>query len=87
MMDVILNCLFYQLADCSLFLVMKVEFHGLDGYGGPLYIGTGCFHRRETLLGREFSKENKIVLKSENVTKREENVTGIRRKIEVPCKL
>ncbi|KAI9185449.1 hypothetical protein LWI28_007331 [Acer negundo] len=58
----------------SLRIIRDVEFHGLDFYGGPLYIGTGCFHRRETLLGREFSKENKIVLKSENVTKREENV-------------
>ncbi|PPS16922.1 hypothetical protein GOBAR_AA03675 [Gossypium barbadense] len=29
----------------------------LDGYGGPLYIGTGCFHRRDTLCGRQFSRE------------------------------
>ncbi|MCL7034145.1 hypothetical protein MKW94_000957 [Papaver nudicaule] len=25
-----------------------------------LYIGTGCFHRRETLLGRKYSKENPL---------------------------
>ncbi|KAH7544539.1 hypothetical protein JRO89_XS15G0182700 [Xanthoceras sorbifolium] len=36
---------------------MEVEFHGLDGNGGPLYIGTGCFHRRDTLCGRKFDKE------------------------------
>lgn len=28
----------------------------MDGLGGPLYIGTGCFHRRDTLCGRVFSK-------------------------------
>lgn len=33
-----------------------MDFHGLDGLGGPLYIGTGCFHRRDTLCGRVFSK-------------------------------
>lgn len=36
--------------------VLKVEFHGLDGHGGPLYIGTGCFHRRDVLCGKKFSK-------------------------------
>lgn len=29
----------------------------MDGYGGPLYVGTGCFHRRDTLCGRKFSRE------------------------------
>ncbi|KAL5802192.1 hypothetical protein ACOSQ4_030497 [Xanthoceras sorbifolium] len=37
---------------------MEVEFHGLDGNGGPPYIGTGCFHRRDTLCGRKFDKES-----------------------------
>lgn len=36
--------------------ISDVDFHGLDGLGGPLYIGTGCFHRRDTLCGRVFSK-------------------------------
>lgn len=35
---------------------LKVEFHGLDGFGGPLYIGTGCFHRRDVLCGKKFSE-------------------------------
>lgn len=37
----------------------QVEFHGMDGFGGPLYIGTGCFHRRDTLCGRVFSTQSK----------------------------
>ncbi|XP_017434092.2 cellulose synthase-like protein E1 isoform X2 [Vigna angularis] len=37
----------------------EVEFHGLDSLGGPLYIGTGCFHRREILCGRKFSDQYK----------------------------
>lgn len=31
----------------------------LDGWGGMCYYGTGCFHRRETLCGRMFSKDYK----------------------------
>ncbi|XP_058209938.1 cellulose synthase-like protein E1 isoform X2 [Rhododendron vialii] len=51
----------------SFVVINEVEFQGLDGYGGPLYIGTGCFHRRDTLCGREFSKGNRIQWKKENV--------------------
>lgn len=43
---------------------MKVEFHGLDGLGGPLYVGTGCFHQREILCGRKYSKNYKIEWKT-----------------------
>lgn len=43
-----------------------MELHGLDGYGGPPYIGTGCFHRRDTLCGRKFSKGHKSEMKWEN---------------------
>ncbi|XP_062015526.1 cellulose synthase-like protein E1 isoform X1 [Rosa rugosa] len=39
--------------------ILKVEFHGLDNYWGTLYVGSGCFHRRETLCGKKFSKVNK----------------------------
>ncbi|KHG06994.1 Cellulose synthase-like protein E1 [Gossypium arboreum] len=46
-----------ELYSSSLRVISQVEFHGLDGYGGPLYIGTGCFHRRDTLCGRQFSRE------------------------------
>uniref|UniRef100_A0A803MWN5 GOLD domain-containing protein n=1 Tax=Chenopodium quinoa TaxID=63459 RepID=A0A803MWN5_CHEQI len=45
----------------------EVEFHGLDGFGGPLYIGTGCFHQREILCGKKYSKDYKIDWKNSNV--------------------
>ena len=32
----------------------------MDAYGGPLYIGSGCFHRRDILGGRKSgTKEEK----------------------------
>ncbi|KAK4588674.1 hypothetical protein RGQ29_019616 [Quercus rubra] len=40
----------------SLNVLMELEMPGFDGNGGPCYIGTGCFHRRETLSGQEYSK-------------------------------
>ncbi|CAK7323342.1 unnamed protein product [Dovyalis caffra] len=55
---------------------MKVEFPGLDANGGPLYIGTGCFHRREALSGRKYSNECKVDWKKVNDTKVEES-TGV----------
>ncbi|KAI3838606.1 hypothetical protein MKX03_030372 [Papaver bracteatum] len=39
--------------------VIAEDFPGQDGNGGPLYVGSGCFHRRETLLGKENSKASK----------------------------
>eukprot|EP00262_Sarcandra_glabra_P009228 TRINITY_DN232_c0_g1_i7.p1 TRINITY_DN232_c0_g1~~TRINITY_DN232_c0_g1_i7.p1 ORF type:complete len:453 (-),score=70.48 TRINITY_DN232_c0_g1_i7:75-1298(-) len=36
--------------------IHQVEHLGSDGFGGPMYIGTGCFHRRESLHGRKFSE-------------------------------
>ncbi|RZC65898.1 hypothetical protein C5167_009593 [Papaver somniferum] len=44
----------------SLCVIYNVELRGMDGSGGPLYIGTGCFHRRETLMGRKYSKGNPL---------------------------
>ncbi|KAI3841402.1 hypothetical protein MKX03_000029 [Papaver bracteatum] len=35
----------------------SVEMTGIDGFGGSLYCGTGCFHRRETICGRKFTKD------------------------------
>ena len=62
-------------------LVMKLEFHGLDGCGGPLYIGTGCFHRRDILCGRKFSKEYKGDWRSVKDIKREESVLEFEEKL------
>ncbi|XP_058112682.1 cellulose synthase-like protein E1 isoform X2 [Magnolia sinica] len=36
-----------------------VEFHGMDGYEGSPYIGTGCFFRRESLCGKKYGEEYK----------------------------
>lgn len=32
----------------------------MNASGGPMYIGTGCFHRRDALTGMKYSKESKI---------------------------
>ena len=40
-------------------LNMKVELAGIGGYGAALYCGTGCFHRRESLCGKVYSKDYK----------------------------
>ncbi|XXG72640.1 hypothetical protein AAC387_Pa07g1694 [Persea americana] len=37
-------------------VISKVELSGMDGYGGPLYIGSGCFFRRESLSGKKYIK-------------------------------
>ncbi|VFQ66717.1 unnamed protein product [Cuscuta campestris] len=65
----------------SLRVVDKVEFHGLDGCGGPFYIGTGCFHRRETLCGREFNNEDRIGLKSHSPIRTHENVCELEERL------
>ncbi|KAH7689054.1 Cellulose synthase protein [Dioscorea alata] len=45
-----------DLYDNSLKVINKAEHPGLDSWEGTLYIGTGCFHRREALQGRKYSK-------------------------------
>ncbi|GLT83697.1 hypothetical protein SLE2022_019710 [Rubroshorea leprosula] len=57
----------------SMRVIREVEFHGLDGYGGPCYIGTGCFHRRETLTGKIFNNENRSVVHIEKDRERSES--------------
>ncbi|KAL7143067.1 hypothetical protein ABFS83_08G166100 [Erythranthe nasuta] len=39
----------------------QIELAGLDGFGATLYIGTGCFHRRESLSGKKFSYEDRTI--------------------------
>ncbi|KAJ6301786.1 hypothetical protein OIU77_015995 [Salix suchowensis] len=55
-------------------VITNVEFHGTDGCGGPLYIGTGCFHRRDTLCGREFNQDSKIDWKKHDDHRRQQSV-------------
>ncbi|RWR84935.1 cellulose synthase-like protein E6 [Cinnamomum micranthum f. kanehirae] len=43
----------------SLRVITTVELSGMDGYGGPLYIGTGSFFRRESLSGKKYIKRYK----------------------------
>ncbi|GLT65510.1 hypothetical protein SLA2020_379400 [Shorea laevis] len=57
----------------SLRVLMEVEHPGFDGNGGPCYIGTGCFHRRETLCGKKYSQEFKAEWRSENNRNSEES--------------
>ncbi|XP_021902179.1 cellulose synthase-like protein E6 isoform X2 [Carica papaya] len=67
---------FYNLTDndiygVSLSVETLVEFPGIDANGGPCYIGTGCFHRREALCGKKYSKDYKVDWKRTNLTKNE----------------
>ncbi|KAL3740964.1 hypothetical protein ACJRO7_022133 [Eucalyptus globulus] len=48
-----------DLYSSSFDVINKVELHGMDNNGGPPYIGTGCFHRRETLCGRKYRRGSK----------------------------
>ncbi|CAA7015427.1 unnamed protein product [Microthlaspi erraticum] len=43
----------------TMLVIADVEFNGLDGNGGPLYVGTGCFHRRDVICGRNYGVEEK----------------------------
>ncbi|XP_058112685.1 cellulose synthase-like protein E6 isoform X1 [Magnolia sinica] len=46
-------------------VVLGVELHGMDAFGGPLYIGTGCFFRRESLCGKKYGEDYKEEWKKE----------------------
>ncbi|OIW16402.1 hypothetical protein TanjilG_19118 [Lupinus angustifolius] len=49
----------------AMFIPSEVELHGADGYGGPLYIGTCCFHRRDALSGKKYDSGYRIDWKNE----------------------
>uniref|UniRef100_A0A7N0U281 Cellulose synthase-like protein E6 n=1 Tax=Kalanchoe fedtschenkoi TaxID=63787 RepID=A0A7N0U281_KALFE len=51
-----------DLYDNALPVIHKVELPAIGGYGSALYCGTGCFHRREGLCGRKFSRDFKLLL-------------------------
>ncbi|KAE9614736.1 hypothetical protein Lal_00036213 [Lupinus albus] len=50
----------------ALLIPSEVELHGADGYGGPLYIGTCCFHRRDALCGKKYDGGYRNDWKSDN---------------------
>ncbi|XVE62580.1 hypothetical protein DITRI_Ditri06bG0129600 [Diplodiscus trichospermus] len=60
-----------------------LNFPGLDAIGGPLYIGSGCFHRREALLGKKYDKNCKVDWKSLDHRKVEESANVL----EETCKI
>ncbi|XP_078163906.1 cellulose synthase-like protein E6 [Carex rostrata] len=43
----------------TLSVLNEVENQGFDSWGGPPYIGSGCFHRREILCGKKYTKDYK----------------------------
>ncbi|XP_065632920.1 cellulose synthase-like protein E6 [Quercus suber] len=67
----------------SLNVINEAELPGLDGNGGPCYIGSGCFHRREILCGRKYSKECKVDWKRLKNREVEESVSVL----EETCKV
>ncbi|XP_057752656.1 cellulose synthase-like protein E1 isoform X1 [Arachis stenosperma] len=44
----------------ALRVIYEWEFPGMDGFGGPMYIGSGCFHKRDTLCGRKFNDHESL---------------------------
>lgn len=56
-----------------LMVVIKVELRGIDANGGACYIGTGCFHRRESLLGKKYREATKVDWSNNRHTKTEES--------------
>ncbi|PIN03406.1 Cellulose synthase (UDP-forming) [Handroanthus impetiginosus] len=59
----------------------NVEMHGLDGYGGPRYVGTGCFQRRDTLCGRKWTKGSMFEWKESAITRIGEPVVELEERI------
>ncbi|TYJ11184.1 hypothetical protein E1A91_A11G257700v1 [Gossypium mustelinum] len=56
-------------------VIQQLELAGLDANGGPMYIGTGCFHRREALCGKQYEKNYKVDWKKLNDTKANESAS------------
>ncbi|XP_010252795.1 PREDICTED: cellulose synthase-like protein E6 [Nelumbo nucifera] len=62
-------------------VISQIEFPGLDGEGGPMYIGSGCFHRRDTLCGRKYSKEHIIEWKIQDNRKVDESIDELKERL------
>ncbi|KAL0310937.1 UNVERIFIED_CONTAM: Cellulose synthase-like protein E1 [Sesamum angustifolium] len=65
----------------SMRVVDQIEFPGMDGCGGPMYIGTGCFHRRDTLCGRKFTKGSLFDWKQSTVPRTGESVAELEERV------
>ncbi|XP_044497378.1 cellulose synthase-like protein E1 [Mangifera indica] len=71
----------------SLMVIMEVEIPGFDSYGGPCYIGTGCFHRRDTLCGKKYSQDCKSTDWIKTVSKNDRKVEESAAVLEETCKV
>uniref|UniRef100_A0ACD5YGY1 Uncharacterized protein n=1 Tax=Avena sativa TaxID=4498 RepID=A0ACD5YGY1_AVESA len=58
----------------------QVLMGGMDSVGGPMYVGTGCFHRREILCGRRFTEDYKEDWKRGIKDKTQESIDEIEEK-------
>lgn len=56
--NIMINEFFFPLIVFVWLSTIKLELVGLDANGGPCYIGTGCFHRREALGGKIYDKND-----------------------------
>lgn len=61
----------------------QVELIGFDGCGGPMYIGTGCFHRRDTLCGKKYTKDYKSDLRKWVQRDSKETVEDLENRVKV----
>ncbi|KAL4562944.1 hypothetical protein LXL04_026975 [Taraxacum kok-saghyz] len=64
-------------------VINAVELGSLDSYGGCPYIGSGCFHRRDTLCGRIYSVDSRINWETENHKQNTESIDVL----EKECKI
>ncbi|PPD82156.1 hypothetical protein GOBAR_DD20916 [Gossypium barbadense] len=67
----------------SLRVMLQLEVLGFDANGGPSYMGSGCFHRRETLCGKKYEKNYKVDWKKINDKKVNESASFL----EETCKV
>ncbi|XP_031270406.1 cellulose synthase-like protein E1 isoform X2 [Pistacia vera] len=69
------------------YLPYQLELPGIDSNGGPCYIGTGCFHRRETLCGKKYGQDCKTTdwIKTVNNNDREVEESAV--VLEESCKV
>ncbi|KAL0560830.1 hypothetical protein IC582_001244 [Cucumis melo] len=65
----------------SLRVMNEVEFRGMDSFGGPRYLGTGCFHRREVLCGKKYSKGFKNDWSSKKYRNYEDSINEVEEKV------
>ncbi|KAJ3677536.1 hypothetical protein LUZ60_003260 [Juncus effusus] len=69
----------------SLSAINAVEMCGLDNWGGPLYIGTGCFHRREILCGKSYTKDYKEDWHRRSRRNQDDDVTKLEEEAQSLC--